>query len=125
MAIAARGSFVGYDRIGIELLAPDEHHANLIKQMIDAGHIGRICLSQDHACCWHAPKFAYPLPQGMDRKIFETQIKPIVDDQVFGRPHTYLFTDFLPRLEKLGIDHTMIDAMLIDNPKRLLAGAGS
>lgn len=125
VTIAMRGSFVGYDRIGIQSLATDEHHADLIKQMIDAGHVNRICLSQDHTCCWHSPRFSYPLPRGMDRKLFETQIQPFVDEQVFGRPHTYLFTDFLPRLRALGIDDATIDAMLVDNPRRLLAGVAA
>jgi phosphotriesterase-related protein len=120
VAIAERGSIVGFDRIGLEILAPDEHQADCIKAVVDAGHADRIALSQDHMCCLRSPKFPYPVPPGME-EVFE-QALPVVYDQIFGRPHTFMFTDFLPRLEKRGIDRKTIDAMLTATPARLFGG---
>ena len=42
--------------------------------------------------------------------------------EMTDRPHTYLFTDFLPRLRARGLDDASIDAMVAENPTRFLAG---
>ena len=120
IAIAERGSFVGFDRIGYEILAPDEQRANCIKAVIDAGHADRLCFSQDHMCCLASARFPYPIPPGME-DVFE-QVLPTVYEQMYKRPHTFLFTDFWPRLEALGIDRSTFDSIMTDNPRRLFGG---
>lgn len=119
-SIARRGSFVGFDRIGIEVLASDDQHVTYIKAMVDAGYTDRVCLSQDHMCCLCSPRFPYPVPAGME-ELYE-QLLPTVYEQMYGRPHTYLFTEFLPKLEAAGISRTTVDTMLTDNPRRLFGG---
>ena len=37
--------------------------------------------------------------------------------------HTYLFTDFIPRLAARGLDDSAVKTFLVHNPHRLLAGA--
>ena len=41
---------------------------------------------------------------------------------MWRRPFTYLFTDFWPRLEALGIDRSTFDSIMTDNPRRLFGG---
>jgi phosphotriesterase-related protein len=118
--IAERGSFVGIDRIGYEVLAPDDNRVNLITALLDAGHKERLCLSQDHMCCLRSVKFPYPVPPGMEETFHE--IEPWVRDQMTGRPHDYLFTDFWPKLEAAGVDRETFDSILADNPRRLFGG---
>ena len=118
--LAERGSFVGYDRCGLEILAPDDQRADQVMDLVAAGHADKVCLSQDHACCLTSPKFPYPVPDGLE-EVFE-QMKPTIYDQMYGRPHTFLFTDFWPRLEKRGMDRATFDSMLLDNPRRLFGG---
>jgi phosphotriesterase-related protein len=120
LEIARRGSFVGIDRIGY-FLAPDAHRADCIKTIVDEGLAGRLLLSQDHMCCLASPKFPYPVPPHL-REAFE-QMLPAIYDQMYGRPHTFLFTDFLPLLHERGIDDATIDSVLTDNPRRFLAGS--
>jgi phosphotriesterase-related protein len=120
VAIAKRGSFVGFDRIGIEILVPDDHQADLIVALIDAGHAARVCLSQDHMCCLRSPRFPYPVPAEF-AKVFD-EVLPVALDQMYRRPHTYMFTDFWPRLEARGVDRAAWDSMLVDNPRRLFGG---
>jgi phosphotriesterase-related protein len=43
---------------------------------------------------------------------------------MYRRPHTYVFTDFLPLLRDRGIDDATIDAIFADNTRRFLTGAG-
>jgi phosphotriesterase-related protein len=118
--IAERGSFVGYDRCGYEILAPDDQRADQIMALVEAGHADKVCLSQDHMCCMASPKFPYPIPEGFE-EVFD-QMLPTVYDQMFQRPHTFLFTDFWPKLESRGMDRAMFDSMLTDNPRRLFGG---
>ena len=118
--IARRGSFVGFDRIGYQMLASDEQHVGYVKNMVDAGLAGNVCLSQDHMCCLCSPKFPYPVPAGAE-EVF-SQMMPGIEEQMYGRPHTYLHTDFAPALEAAGVGRDIFDAMLSDNPRRLFGG---
>src|SRR5437763_1752418 len=60
--IAARGSFVAVDRIGLEILSPDDHRVEMIKAVLDAGAGDRLCLSQDHICSLRSPRFPFKIP---------------------------------------------------------------
>jgi len=118
--IAERGSFVGIDRVGYEILAPEDSRVSLVKALLDGGHKERLCLSQDHMCCLRSHKFPYPVPPGMEE--MADQLEPIVLEQMYGRPHDYLFTDFWPKLEAAGIERATFDSILTDNPRRLFGG---
>ncbi|HLO34984.1 MAG TPA: hypothetical protein VK194_02840, partial [Candidatus Deferrimicrobium sp.] len=120
LEIARRGSFVGIDRVGL-LLAPEEHRADCVAAIVAAGFADRLLLSQDHMCCLASPKFPYPVPAAM-QEAFE-QMLPTIYDQMYRRPHTYLFTDFLPLLRDRGIDDATVDSILTDNARRFLAGS--
>lgn len=47
---------------------------------------------------------------------------PGIEEQMFGRPHTHVHTDFAPALEAAGVGRDIFDAMLNDNPRRLFGG---
>ena len=118
--IAEQGSFAGVDRVGFEVLAPEENRVALVKGMLEAGHQERLCLSQDHMCCLRSHKFPYPIPAGMEETF--DQIEPWVREQMYGRPHDYLFTDFWPKLEAAGVERATFDSILTDNPRKLFGG---
>jgi phosphotriesterase-related protein len=120
-AIVDRGAFAGVDRIGFEVLAAEDTRVGLIRGVIDAGHADRLCLSMDHACYPSSPRFPYPVPEAV-RDSFEQTLRPAVEDQMWRRPHTYLFTDFIPKLEAAGIERSTVDSILSDNPRRLFGG---
>ena len=118
--VIARGSFAGVDRIGLEILAPDDRRVELIKGVLDAGHGDRLCLAQDHICSLRSPRFPYAVPEHLQE--FAEQMLPFVLDQIHGRAHSYLFTDFWPKLEAAGVARATFDAILTDNPRRLFGG---
>lgn len=119
-SIAEKGSFVGIDRIGYTIFAPEERRADHVAALIESGYADRLCLSQDHMCCLRSAKFPYLVPESLAATF--DQIKPMIEEQAFGRPHTYLFTDFLPLLSKRGVGEVTMESVLTDNPRRLLAG---
>ena len=118
--IAARGSFVAVDRIGLEILSPDDHRVAMIKAVLDAGAGDRLCLSQDHICSLRSPRFPFKIPEHL--QAVAEQLLPFVLDQIYRRPHTFIFTDFLPKLEAAGVARATFDAILTENPRRLFGG---
>jgi phosphotriesterase-related protein len=109
--IAKRGSFVGIDRIGITMLAPEEQRVELISKLLAEGYQDQLCLSQDHQCSVRAAKIGPPEMPTFD---------PPVEVQMYLRPHTYIFTDFLPRLTDSGVTNEVINGLFTANPRRLL-----
>ena len=61
-----------------------------------------------------------PAPPGLE-DVFD-RVVPVALDQMCGRTHTYMFTDFWPKLEARGVDRATWDSMLVDNPRRLFGG---
>jgi phosphotriesterase-related protein len=118
--IAERGSFVGVDRIGYEILAPDDHRVELITGVLAAGFADNLCLSQDHLCSLPSPRLPFRVPKELEP--FIDQALPLFYEQLYRRPHTYLFTDFWPKLEAAGVARATFDAILTDNPRRLFGG---
>jgi phosphotriesterase-related protein len=119
-AVADRGSFLGIDRIGTRR-ARDTDRADMVAALVAGGYATQICLSQDHLCCLPAPRDPYWVPP--DRvDWFNRDIRPQLEEEMFGRSHAFLFTDFLPLLEARGIDRPLIDQILVTNPRRLLTG---
>ena len=47
---------------------------------------------------------------------------PFVLDQIHRRPHSFIFTDFWPKLEAAGVARATFDSVLTDNPRRLFGG---
>jgi phosphotriesterase-related protein len=121
VAIAKRGSYVGIDRIGMTNRASDDARADMVAALVESGFGSRICLSQDHLCCLPAPRDPYWVPPGRT-EWFDREVRPALEEQMFARPHTFIFTDFLPRLTARGVDPSVVESILTDNPRRLLIG---
>ncbi len=93
-AVAKQGAWVEYDSVG-----PGEanRYIQLIKMMIDKGHEDRLLLSQD------AGWYNVGQPKGGNIRGF-----------------AYIIRDFIPLMEKSGIDKKTIDKFLITNPAKAL-----
>jgi phosphotriesterase-related protein len=102
-ALADTGCMLGYDRYGMEALAPDEQRNRTLAALVRAGHAGQILVSQDHAT--HIDYFTTEQRQ-----------------QMFPEwSYTHLMERALPRLRREpGIDESVIRTLLVDNPRRLL-----
>jgi phosphotriesterase-related protein len=120
LELARRGSFVGIDRVGATTLAPESNRVKLATALADAGLVDRLCLSQDHLCSLRAARHPYAIPAGKEAAF--ARKKALINEEIFGRSHTYLFTDFLPLLRSDGWDDETIETVLTENPRRLLTG---
>ncbi len=110
------GSYIGFDRIGILRLQPDEVRADNLVRLVKSGHRAQIMMSQDRYCGWLG-KFARQLSAEEQARIDTLQA-----DGKWPPPYTYLFTDFVPMLKDRGLSDHEIDAILHDNPRRFFAG---
>lgn len=120
-ALAKAGSFVGIDRVGFTLLAPEEQRADTVAALVREGLESRLCVSQDHCCALRSAKFPYAIPESA-REHFAA-LEPLIHEQWFGRDFTHLFAAFLPMLAARGVDEATIERILVENPRRLLCGA--
>jgi phosphotriesterase-related protein len=97
LAIAAQGAFVGIDHVGQKSSAyiSDEARVALVKELIAAGHVDRIILSNN----------AVGVAKGHEA--------PAVS-------YDTVMTWFVPQLTAAGVSEAEINQILVDNPRELL-----
>ena len=106
MRIARGGSYLGFDRFGIELLFPDEKRVASLVALIRAGAGDRAVVSHDSVWCWRGePIPAALLPNAGD----------LFDPTHFSR-------NIVPKLRGAGISEEEIDRLLVENPRRFFEG---
>jgi phosphotriesterase-related protein len=98
LAVARRGAYLSFDRIGSPQDLTDDQRVELILRLLEGGHVRQILLAQDTA---------------RQRQLAGRG----------GRGYAYLVNDFLPRLRRAGVDEPSIRAMTVDNPRDYFAFA--
>ena len=114
--VVKRGSYIGFDRIGMLHYQPDSIRADNIKRLVDGGFLSRVLMSQDRYCYVHG---------GSSRSRSEEELRLMQEMQAAGNwppSYTYLFTDFIPMLAERGISQGQIETILDQNPRDFLAG---
>jgi phosphotriesterase-related protein len=119
--LAERGTFVGIDRIGLELLAPDVRRADHVATLVREGFTSQVCLSQDHICTMTAPRS--PMWTPLEARERRAAMAEEIAWQVTKRPYTYVLTDFVPMLRDRGVTDADLETIFVDNPRRLLTGS--
>lgn len=103
--LADTGCMLGYDRFGMESLAPDVQRSQTLVALVRAGHTSQLLVSQDHAV-----HIDYVTPQ---------QRQMLWPDWSY----THLLDRIIPSLrEEADIDEAVIRTLLVDNPRRMLTG---
>lgn len=95
-AIAKRGAYVGFDRVGGEQPEPDKPRVEMVLAFLEAGYANRALLASD---------FSFP-----------TSTKRQGGGGV-GRA----VTKFVPMLRQRGVSEATLHEILVDNPRRFLA----
>lgn len=107
LGILEGGSYLGFDRFGLEVLQPDDLRVASLLKLLEAGHGHRIVVSHDSVWCWRGE----PVP---DPKILETI------SESWNPCH--FFNNIIPSLKDGGASDQQIEALLVDNPRRFFSG---
>ncbi len=95
-ALAKRGVFVGFDRVTINAIIPDEKRVAMVLAFLDAGYVDQLLLSSDFSSGRSLKKNGGP---GVAQTV----------------------TAFGPMLIKAGVSEATLRHILVDNPRRFLA----
>lgn len=96
LGLLERGVYVQIDHVGFRDLQPDEQRARNVKAIIDAGYGDRLLISQDVCFPQHLEWFG-------------------------GYGYGYLLREFVPLLRSIGVTQAQVDALLVENPARVLS----
>ena len=102
--IADGGSYLGFDRFGIEIFQSDADRAGSLAKLIDAGFGDRLVVSHDSVWCWrgHQPTIAPAMAEVWHPGNFSTRVVPMLRD--------------------LGVTDDQIDELILHNPRRFFSG---
>lgn len=102
-----RGAVLGFDRFGLELLHPDRERLACLIGLLGIGFERQIVLSHDTVWCWRGR--APTLPPS------------VMPDWA----PTHILEHVVPKLRAAGVTEEKIQTMLVDNPRRYFAEAGT
>ncbi|MFE4830655.1 phosphotriesterase [Streptomyces sp. NPDC056672] len=107
MSIADRGSFLGMDRFGLDVLLPFEQRVDTVAALCARGYTDRIVLAHDASC------YLDWLPM---------RDLPVL---LPNWHYLHIFREVLPALRQRGVTEEQITTMLVDNPRRILECRGA
>lgn len=109
------GSYIGFDRLGLDMLQPDDTRIRHIASLVADGHERHVCLSHDYVCNWLGRPILGP---GMVVDDIEATIAQVAPN---WNP-THLFERIIPKLRDAGVSDASIRTMTDENPARWFAG---
>lgn len=104
--IVRGGSYLGFDRFGLEMLQPDAERVAALVRLVDGGAGRHVVVSHDSVWCWRGQPFP--------KEIYDAAV------QVWNPSH--FFERIVPQLRDHGVTEGQIDALLVDNPRAFFAG---
>jgi phosphotriesterase-related protein len=104
--LAASGAFLGWDRFNIEHFNPDANRIETVCTVLAEGHVDQIHFSHDGAT-FHDFMVGDPMFAGEEAD------------------YLHLSNVILPQLRERGVSDADIDRIMVDNPRRWLAGVGA
>ena len=103
-----RGPWIGMDRYGLDLFLPTDKRNATVLALLERGYADRMFISQDF--CSTIDWF----PAEMQQQLKENVVP--------NWSMTFLFEEVIPYLKDNGMTDEQLDQMMVDNPRRWLAG---
>lgn len=107
MKIARGGSYLGFDRFGLEPVHPDAERVRSLVALIEKGAGDRVVVSHDSVWCWRGS----PFPDPAMAKALADLCQPL-----------HFTNKVAPQLREAGVSEAQLDALTVDNPRRFFAG---
>ena len=103
------GSYMGFDRFGLEFLQPDEVRIASMLKLVKEGYARQLVVSHDSVWCWRGQPVPNPDDPGIQAML-----------EVWRPSH--FFARIVPRLKDAGVTDEQIQLFVTENPRRLFAG---
>ncbi|PXW95924.1 phosphotriesterase family protein [Mycolicibacterium moriokaense] len=100
--LMARGSYIGMDRFGLDVVLAFEERVNTVAALCDRGYADQMVLSHDANC------FNDWFPAG------------VMSAAAPNWSYVHITRDVVPALRQRGVTDAQINQMLIDNPRAIL-----
>lgn len=114
--IVGGGAYIGFDRLGIEMLQPDDVRIEHIASLCADGHARHVCLSHDSVCNWLGRPILGP-------GVVIDDIESVLAQAAPDWNPTHLFERVIPKLRDAGVSDEAITTMTDENPARWFAGS--
>jgi len=105
--ILRRGSTIGMDRFGIDIILPTKQRVDTIVELCERGWAGQMVLSHDASC--HIDWFP----------------RDVVEKSVPRWNYRHIPDDVIPALRDRGVSDDALRTMTVDNPRRLFERQGA
>lgn len=106
-AILAKGVYIAFDRIGLEIFTPTPVNVKNIAELCKLGFANRIMLSHDTVNVWLGRQIETPEPV----------LKALANWRI-----DFISEKVLPALKAQGVTDEQIKTMMVDNPRNLFLG---
>lgn len=106
-AILAKGVYIAFDRIGLEIFTPTDINVKNIAELCKLGYANQIMLSHDTVNVWLGRPLEAPAPVA----------KMLANWRI-----DHISQNVLPALKARGVTDEQIKTMMVDNPKNLFLG---
>ncbi|HYF46648.1 MAG TPA: hypothetical protein VD926_10600 [Acidimicrobiales bacterium] len=102
-----KGSMIGMDRFGIDVLLPFDDRVQVVVDLCQQGYADRMVLAHDAACYmdWFTPEVQSAMAPNWH--------------------YNHISDDVIPELLSRGVTQAQVDQMLVDNPRRLFDQTGA
>jgi len=115
--IVSAGSYIGFDRLGITVILPDEIRVKNIARLVADGYGGHVCLSHDSNCGAWLGRPVFGPGVVMDPSVIPTLMPDWTP--------THLFERVIPMMRDAGIPEDAILGMTDVNPARWFRGVAA
>lgn len=106
-AILAKGVYIAFDRIGLDIITPVNVIAKNVAELCKLGYANKIMLSHDSCNVWIGRQTVLP------EKVLPAFANWRID---------YVSNNFIPAIKALGVTDDQIKTMMVDNPRKLFMG---
>jgi len=102
-----RGSYIGMDRFGLDMLLPTDKRVATIARLCQMGHAEKMVLSHDAAC------------------YFDWFDAALLQQTVPNWHYNFIPDHVIPALRQAGVSEEQIRIMTVDNPRRIFERQGA
>jgi phosphotriesterase-related protein len=106
MKIVRGGSYLGFDRFGLDVIHPDKERVAALLRLIRNGAVSRVVVSHDSVWCWRGEPIA--------------NLQLLAEMEKVWTP-SHFTRDIVPQLLDGGATKDDIETLLVANPRRYFA----